>query len=155
MLTQAFLWRLLDLDEADGRPIDLVDRDQVPLLRRHATEQGRLARCTSSARRTSSTAPSSASSASRPEDRARGARPAARPARARRGAASLRHLRQRRRAAASARPGIDAEVLPHPPQELAYRTDAYEGFVLSVNRLDRAKRIDLLIEAAAAAGVAS
>ncbi len=24
VLTQAFLWRLLDLEEADGRPIDLV-----------------------------------------------------------------------------------------------------------------------------------
>jgi glycosyltransferase involved in cell wall biosynthesis len=44
-------------------------------------------------------------------------------------------------------------VLPHPPQELAYRTDAYEPFVFSVGRLDRAKRIDLLIEAAARQGV--
>ena len=46
--------------------------------------------------------------------------------------------------------GIEAEVLPHPPQALAYRTAPSEGFVLSVNRLDRAKRIDLLIEAAKA-----
>jgi glycosyltransferase involved in cell wall biosynthesis len=45
--------------------------------------------------------------------------------------------------------GLDAEVLPHPPQELAYRCDGYGDFVLSVNRLDRAKRIDLLLEAAA------
>ena len=45
--------------------------------------------------------------------------------------------------------GIEAEVLPHPPQALAYRSAEPEGFVLSVNRLDRAKRIDLLIEAAA------
>jgi len=44
--------------------------------------------------------------------------------------------------------GIDAAVLPHPPQSLAYREAEPEGFVLSVNRLDRAKRIDLLIEAA-------
>jgi glycosyltransferase involved in cell wall biosynthesis len=44
--------------------------------------------------------------------------------------------------------GIDAEILPHPPQSLPYRTGDSEGFVLSVNRLDRAKRIDLLIEAA-------
>ena len=44
--------------------------------------------------------------------------------------------------------GIDAEVMPHPPQELAYRSAPPEGFVLSVNRLDRAKRIDLLVEAA-------
>jgi glycosyltransferase involved in cell wall biosynthesis len=40
-------------------------------------------------------------------------------------------------------------VLPHPPQELDYRCQGYGDFVLSVNRLDRAKRIDLLIEAAA------
>src|SRR5213075_500295 len=44
--------------------------------------------------------------------------------------------------------GVDAEVLFPPPQDLAFHTDGYEDFVLSVNRLDRAKRIDLLIEAA-------
>jgi glycosyltransferase involved in cell wall biosynthesis len=44
--------------------------------------------------------------------------------------------------------GLHAQVLPPPPQKLAFRTDGYEDFVLSVNRLDRAKRIDLLIEAA-------
>jgi glycosyltransferase involved in cell wall biosynthesis len=43
---------------------------------------------------------------------------------------------------------IEAAVLPHPPQSLPYREAEPEGFVLSVNRLDRAKRIDLLIEAA-------
>src|SRR5436305_12713041 len=30
VLTQAFLWRLLDLDEADGRPIELVVATKVP-----------------------------------------------------------------------------------------------------------------------------
>src|SRR5512134_3101374 len=30
VLTQAFLWRLLDLDEADGRPIDLVIATKFP-----------------------------------------------------------------------------------------------------------------------------
>jgi len=44
--------------------------------------------------------------------------------------------------------GLDATVLPPPPQKLAYRSESSEGFVLSVNRLDRYKRIDLLIEAA-------
>jgi glycosyltransferase involved in cell wall biosynthesis len=39
--------------------------------------------------------------------------------------------------------------LPHPPQELPYRNDGYGDFVLSVGRLDRAKRNDLLLEAAA------
>ncbi len=46
--------------------------------------------------------------------------------------------------------GFDAEALPPPPQRLEYRTDGYGDFVLSVNRLDSAKRIDLLIEAARA-----
>jgi glycosyltransferase involved in cell wall biosynthesis len=45
--------------------------------------------------------------------------------------------------------GLVAEVLPHPPQALAYRNDGQGDFVLSVGRLDRAKRIDLLVEAAA------
>jgi glycosyltransferase involved in cell wall biosynthesis len=47
--------------------------------------------------------------------------------------------------------GLVAEVLPHPPQELDYRNEGDGGYVLSVNRLDRAKRIDLLLEAAALA----
>jgi glycosyltransferase involved in cell wall biosynthesis len=44
--------------------------------------------------------------------------------------------------------GLSADVLPHPPQELDYRCDAYEPFVLSVGRLDSWKRVDLLLEAA-------
>jgi glycosyltransferase involved in cell wall biosynthesis len=40
--------------------------------------------------------------------------------------------------------------MPHPPQELAYRCDEYGDFVLSVGRLDRAKRIDLILDAVAA-----
>ena len=45
--------------------------------------------------------------------------------------------------------GLTPEVMPHPPQALPYRCEEYGDFVLSVNRLDRAKRIDLLLEAAA------
>jgi len=45
--------------------------------------------------------------------------------------------------------GLHAEVLPHPPQELDYRCESYGEFVLSASRLDRAKRIDLLLEAVA------
>ena len=44
--------------------------------------------------------------------------------------------------------GLEAQVLPHPPQDLAFRCDSYQPFVLSVGRLDRRKRIDLLLEAA-------
>jgi hypothetical protein len=46
--------------------------------------------------------------------------------------------------------GLDAEVMPHPPQELPYRTESYDDFVLSVGRLDRAKRHELLLDALAA-----
>jgi glycosyltransferase involved in cell wall biosynthesis len=46
--------------------------------------------------------------------------------------------------------GIAAELMPHPPQELPYRCDGYGDFVLAVGRLDRAKRIDLMLEALAA-----
>jgi glycosyltransferase involved in cell wall biosynthesis len=45
--------------------------------------------------------------------------------------------------------GLDAEVLPHPPQELPYHTSGYGDFVLCVGRLDRAKRVELLLEATA------
>ena len=37
-----------------------------------------------------------------------------------------------------------------PPQALDYRCDGYGGFILSVGRLDLAKRVDLLLRAAAA-----
>ena len=47
---------------------------------------------------------------------------------------------------------LAAEVLPHPPQALPYRNAPSEGFVLSASRLDRAKRIDLLLEGAALHG---
>ena len=46
---------------------------------------------------------------------------------------------------------IDAEVLPAPPQtlDLSWRGD--DGFVLSVGRLDAAKRVDVLLRALASA----
>jgi glycosyltransferase involved in cell wall biosynthesis len=46
--------------------------------------------------------------------------------------------------------GLEAAVLPPPPQQLAYRPPKGDGeFILSVGRLDRAKRVDLMLEAAA------
>jgi glycosyltransferase involved in cell wall biosynthesis len=49
--------------------------------------------------------------------------------------------------------GLAAEVLPPPPQQLAYQSPQRDGeFILSVGRLDRAKRVDLLLEAAALDG---
>jgi glycosyltransferase involved in cell wall biosynthesis len=45
--------------------------------------------------------------------------------------------------------GLLAEVLPHPPQDLPYRCEGYGDFILCVGRLDPAKRVDLLLQAAA------
>ena len=45
--------------------------------------------------------------------------------------------------------GLHAEVMPHPPQELPYRSAAYGDFVVSVGRLDRTKRVELLLQAVA------
>ena len=39
--------------------------------------------------------------------------------------------------------------MPHPPQELPYRSAEYGDFVLCVGRLDRSKRVELLLEAIA------
>jgi glycosyltransferase involved in cell wall biosynthesis len=49
--------------------------------------------------------------------------------------------------------GLSSEVLLPPPQQLGYRAPQGNGdFILSVGRLDRAKRVDLLLEAAALEG---
>src|SRR6266508_4635535 len=125
VLTHAFLWRLVDLDEVDGRAIDTVIATKFPAYCvrhpnkvawvlhqfRQAYELDRVA--LSEARRLFATSQNVAGRIGRST-------------------------------------GLHAEVLPHPPQELPYRCDSYGDFILSVNRLDRAKRIDLLVEAAAA-----
>jgi glycosyltransferase involved in cell wall biosynthesis len=148
VLTQTFLWRLVDLEEADGRRIDLVIATKFPsYVVRHRTRSS--GSSTSSARRTSSTGRRSVSSASRPRSRAirRKVQQLDRIAlgEARKVFATSRNVADRLERST----GIAAELMPHPPQELPYRCDEYGDFVLSVGRLDRAKRIDLLIEAAA------
>jgi glycosyltransferase involved in cell wall biosynthesis len=42
---------------------------------------------------------------------------------------------------------IPAEVLYPPPPQRRYRTDGYENFILAVSRLQKLKRVDLLLEA--------
>jgi len=148
VLTQAFLWRLLDLEEADGKRIDVVVATKFPsYLVRHPDkrvwllhqfrqayelDRGELGQFGES-----------------PEDRALRRKVQALD-RVALGEATRLFATSRNVADRLARStGLEAEVLPHPPQELDYRCSSYGNFVLSVNRLDRAKRIDLLLEAAA------
>jgi len=149
VLTQAFLWRLVDLTEADGRPIDLVIATKFPTYAvRHPNKVVWLLHQFRQAYELDRTELGQFGEA--PEDRA-----------TRRAVHALdrRVLGEARKLFTTSRnnqqrleksTGLVAEVLPHPPQELPYRCDDYGDFVLSVGRLDRAKRVDLLIEAAAA-----
>ncbi len=148
VLTQAFLWRMLDLDEADGRRIDMVVATKFPsYLVRHAEKRVWLVHQFRQAYELDGTPLGQFGDS--PEDRAlrRKVQELDRVAlgEATRLFATSRNVAERLEAST----GFAAEVLPHPPQELDYRCAGYENFVLSVNRLDRAKRIDLLLEAAA------
>jgi glycosyltransferase involved in cell wall biosynthesis len=152
VLTQAFLWRLLDLTEADGRPVDLVVATKFPsYCVRHPNKVVWLLHQFRQAYELDRTDLGQFSESA--EDRAtrRHVQRLDRVAlgEARKLFATSRNVADRLERST----GLEAEVLPHPPQELAYRTDAYEPFVFSVGRLDRAKRLDLLIRAAAAQGV--
>ena len=148
VLTQAFLWRLLDLTEADGRPIDLVVATKFPsYCVRHPNKVVWLLHQFRQAYDLDRTELGQFSESA--EDRATRRRvqrlDETALGEARKLFATSRNVAGRLQRST----GLEAEVLPHPPQELAYRTDAYEPFVFSVGRLDRAKRIDLLIQAAA------
>ena len=151
VLTQAFLWRLLDLEEADGAPIDLVLATKFPsYLVRHPDKRVWLVHQFRQAYELDGT-----------ELGQFGESPEERTLRRKVQALDRIALGEATRLFATSRnvadrlehsTGLAAEVLPHPPQELDYRCDGYGEFVLSVNRLDRAKRIDLLLEAAALDG---
>jgi glycosyltransferase involved in cell wall biosynthesis len=148
VLTQAFLWRLLDLEEADGGPIDLVVATKFPsYLVRHREKRVWLVHQFRQAYELDRTELGQFGDSA--EDRA-----------LRRKVQELDRValgEATRLFATSANvagrleqsTGLAAEVLPHPPQPLDYRCDAFDRFVLSAGRLDRAKRIDLLVEAAA------
>jgi glycosyltransferase involved in cell wall biosynthesis len=149
VLSQAFLWRLVDLDEADGKRIDLVVATKFPAYAiRHPRKVAWVLHQFRQAYEYDRTELGQFSES--PEDRA------TRRAVHRFDAVALGECRHvfatSQNVAARLRDsvGVEAEVLPHPPQKLDFRVDAYDDFVLSVNRLDRAKRIDLLIDAAAA-----
>jgi glycosyltransferase involved in cell wall biosynthesis len=149
VLSQAFLWRLLDLEESDGRPIDLVIATKFPsYVVRHPNKVVWLVHQFRQAYELDRTELGQFGE----EAFARATRRAVQ----RLDATALGEARKlfaisgnvARRLERSL--GLDAEVLPPPPQPLDYRCEEYGDFVLSVGRLDRAKRIDLLLAAAAA-----
>jgi glycosyltransferase involved in cell wall biosynthesis len=148
VLDQAFLWRLLDLTESDGRPIDLVLATKFPsYVVRHPNKRVWVLHQFRQAYELDRTDLGQFSE--EPSDRAlrRSVQHLDRIAlgEAKRLFATSRNVAERIERST----GLAAEVLPHPPQELPYRNDGYGDFVLSVGRLDRAKRNDLLLEAAA------
>jgi glycosyltransferase involved in cell wall biosynthesis len=149
VLSQAFLWRLVDLEEADGQAIDLVVATKFPAYCvRHPRKVAWVLHQFRQAYDYDRTELGQFSESA--EDRA--TRQAV-DRLDRTCLAECRHVFATSENVASRLrrySDIEAEILPHPPARLDYRTDAYEGFILSVNRLDRAKRIDLLIEAAEA-----
>ena len=148
VLTQAFLWRLLDLEESDGRPIDVVVATKFPsYVVRHPNKRVWLLHQFRQAYELDRT--DLGQFGEEPADRAlrRSIHRLDRIAlgEARQLFATSRNVAERLERST----GLVAEVMPHPPQELPYRCERYDDFVLSVGRLDRAKRIDLLLDALA------
>jgi glycosyltransferase involved in cell wall biosynthesis len=151
VLTQAFLWRLLDLEEADGQRIDLVIATKFPsYVVRHPNKVVWLVHQFRQAYELDRTVLGQFGES--PEERAirRKVQHLDKVAlgEARKVFATSQNVADRLQRST----GIAADVMPHPPQELPQRDPEYGDFVLSVGRLDRAKRIDLLIEAARVSG---
>ena len=149
VLTQAFLWRLLDLEEANGRPVDAVIATKFPSYAvRHPRKDVWLVHQFRQAWDFDRTQYGQFSESA--EDRA----------------LRRRVLEVERRTLGEARKlfatsgnvarrllestGLEAEVMPHPPAPLPYRCEEAGEYVFTVNRLAPEKRIDLLLEAAAA-----
>jgi glycosyltransferase involved in cell wall biosynthesis len=148
-LREALLWRLVDLEEAQGRPIETVIATKFPSYAiRHPNKIVWLVHQFRQAYELDRT--ELGQFGDDPLDRAT-VRAIHRLDRttlgeARRLFAISRNVADRLQRST----GLDAEVLVPPPQQLAYRSsDGVGTFILSVGRLDRAKRIDLLLEAAA------
>jgi len=151
VLSQALLWRMLDLEESNGRKIDLVVGTKFPSYAvRHPNK---VIWCVHQFRQAYDFDRTELGQFSEsPEDRAtieairRMDEVAFGEAKA--VFATSQNVAGRIRDSI----GFEAQVMPHPAQTLAYRFDAIGDFVLSVGRLDRAKRVDLLLEAAKVGG---
>ncbi len=148
VLTEALLWRMLDLDEVDGRPIDLVIATKFPSYAiRHREKRVWLVHQFRQAYELDGTTLGQFGPVK--EERAL-RRKVHDLDRAVLGEATRLFAISSNVAGRLERStGLVAEVLTHPPQALPFRCEPSEGFVLSVGRLDRAKRVDLLLEAAA------
>jgi glycosyltransferase involved in cell wall biosynthesis len=148
-LREALVWRLLDLEEAQGRPIDLVIATKFPSYAiRHRNKVVWLVHQFRQAYDLDRT--DLRQFGEDPFDRStvRGIQRLDRLTlgEARRLFAISRNVAERLHSST----GLDAEVLLPPPQQLDYRSsDGVGKFILSVGRLDRSKRVDLLLEAAA------
>lgn len=149
VLTHALVWRMLDLDEVDGRPIDLVIATKFPSYAlRHQNKVVWLVHQFRQAYELDGT--DLGQFGDEPEERAT-RRAVQRLDKVALGEAKrLFAISQNVADRLSRSIGLDAEPLPPPPPPLDYRCEGYGDFVLSVGRLDRAKRVDLLLEAAAA-----
>src|SRR6266702_2568836 len=149
VLSQAFLWRLLDLTESDGRPIELVIATKFPSYAvRHSNKVVWLLHQFRQAYELDRTelGQFGENAEERATRRAVQRLDRVTLGEARKVFATSRNVADRLQRST----GIAAEVMPHPPQELPYRCEEYGDFVLSVGRLDRAKRIDLMLDAVAA-----
>ena len=149
VLTQSLVWRLLDLSEVQGRPVDLLIATKFPsYVVRHPNKVVWLVHQFRQAY-----------DLDRTELREFGEEPFDRAARRAVHRLDRTTLGEAKRLFAISENvasrlersiGLKADVLRPPPQRLAYRCEEYGDFVLSVGRLDRAKRIDLLLGAAVA-----
>ena len=149
VLTQALLWRLADLTEVDGRPIDLLVATKFPsYCVRHPNKVVWLLHQFRQAYDLDRTELGQFSESAHDRALRRAVQRLDRMClgEARKVFATSQNVAGRLERST----GIEAVVMPHPPQPLSYRCDAYEDFVLSVGRLDRAKRVDLLLDALAA-----
>jgi glycosyltransferase involved in cell wall biosynthesis len=147
---QALLWRLLDLEEANGRPIELVIATKFPsYVVRHPNKVAWLLHQFRQAYDWDGTELGQFGDG--PLDRA--ARQAIHRLDTKTLGEACRLFAISGNVAERLKRwnGLEAEVLPPPPQSLAYRCEDYGDFVLSVGRLDITKRVDLLLEAAASA----
>src|SRR5438876_3808471 len=147
VLTHALMWRMADLTEVDGRPVDLVIGTKFPsYVVKHPNKVVWLVHQFRQAYELDRTdlgqfdeSPQQRALRRKLHDLDRISL-----GEARRLCTISQNVTNRLRNNL----GLDSEVVLPPPQALDFHCDEYGDFILSVNRLDRAKRIDLLLQAA-------